>query len=118
MRCKLYQTELTFPKCLADFVVVVYVTIAHGYLETFIPQLKLFLVFEVDYARLVWRQHDFDWVVSFAIFRVSFSRNVFNKSSREAVHHTVFLVLFMPVNEDFFADNSGPVSLKLIRSGF
>jgi len=34
------------------------------------------------------------------------------------MHHTVFLVLFMPVDEDIFADNSGPVSLKLIRSSF
>jgi len=117
MSCELYQAELSFPQSLAYFVVVVYVIIAHCLFETFVPRLKRLFIFEIYYARLVWRQHYFNWVVSFAIFGVSLDRNnFFNKSSWEAVHHTMFLVLFMTVDEHIFTNNFGPVSLILIRS--
>jgi hypothetical protein len=64
---KLHQAELAFAQCCANFVVVEDVIVAHSLLETFIPQLKRFLIFEVNYARLVWRQHYFYWVVNFAL---------------------------------------------------
>lgn len=107
-------TELSLSKDFACFVEIEEIWNSEGLIKSTKPPFFKSLWIEVEDSWLVWRKHNLDWIERFTRIRTFLICNLFDESSREAVHYSVLRITLVSVAINFISVQHCPMLFESV----